>query len=53
MKNGKTEQILANIVVPEEEITVIKLYLNHKKLLIADNKGSLRTFLLPNGAQYC
>ena len=50
---GKTLAILANIVQPEEEITGVKLYINHKKALICDNKGNLKTIYLPNGQLYC
>ncbi len=36
---GKTTVVLANLIQPEEEITGVKLYVNHKKLLLCDNKG--------------
>lgn len=49
MTTGKNDQILANLVQTEEEVTGIKLYLNHKKFLLCDNKGSLKTYYLPNG----
>ena len=52
MNSGKTLSILANIVQPEEEIVGIKLYLNHKKLLVCDNKGHLFTSHLPTGLFY-
>ena len=49
---GKTVSIMANLIAPEEEVTGIKLYLNHKKFLLCDNKGCLRTHYLPNGSIY-
>lgn len=52
MNSGKAVQILANLVPPDEEITGTKLYLNHKKLLLCDNRGNLRTHFLPNGHFY-
>mmetsp|Transcript_6882 Transcript_6882/g.5119 ORF Transcript_6882/g.5119 Transcript_6882/m.5119 type:complete len:104 (-) Transcript_6882:2123-2434(-) len=52
INNGKTVQIMANLMQSEEEITVAKLYLNHKKVLIANNKGALKTHYLPNGQFY-
>jgi len=52
ISNGKTVQIIANLVQTEEEITASKLYLNHKKILIANNKGALMTNYLPNGQLY-
>ncbi|CDW80516.1 rna recognition motif [Stylonychia lemnae] len=50
--SGKTLSILANVIQPEEEITGIKLYLNHKKMLLCDNKGNLKNLYLPNGSLY-
>ena len=52
MNTGKTLKILANLVQPEQEITGTKLYLNHKKFLLCDNKGKLNTYYLPNGQLY-
>jgi len=52
MQTGITKQILANLIQTEDEITNSRLYLNHKKVLISDNKGKLKTFFLPNGQLY-
>ena len=50
--SGKCLSILANVLQAEEEITGIKLYTNHKKMTICDNKGTLKTLYLPNGSIY-
>jgi WD40 repeat protein len=52
MNTGQIKQILANLVNPEEELTLSRLYTNHKKLLICDNKGALKTRYYPNGQGY-
>jgi hypothetical protein len=49
---GQTKRILANIVEQGHEITQFKLYLNHKKFIIGDNKGIIKTFSYHNGALY-
>jgi hypothetical protein len=52
MHTGKTTNILANIVSTEDEITGIKLYISHKKILVCDNKGNLKTNHIPTGMPY-
>jgi hypothetical protein len=52
MYTGQIKQILANLISPEEELTLSRLYTNHKKLLICDNRGSLKTKYYPNGQPY-
>ena len=53
INSGKIKKILANVKNEKSDIWILKMYFNHKKFILGDNKGHITTYDKHNGNIYC